>query len=311
MPHTTGDVQYVTVVNWGYKPGTNADQIVLPQTGILSWHTDHPIYDVRAGKLITAADAAQVDLTKDGFCLYALPPKPVGRPTLTVDGTTATVDVSDFHGVPVRLEVHANNQIYTVFASSGTPTVLPLQKDAQNEVQATELLSGQVSDPVKAEIPSAPATLLQAFDEARVAHFFCRKDVPVVVALTANQAADSKTVALADRVVSLLKAQGRSARIGRADPTDVVQSIQIAQSINEYPKWQTGDVDLVLFGSSSDNVLIFDQVRGYLLPAQPTEGQAVLTYSPFVGGYEALNILGTSPTSLAATVDKLSSIGKR
>jgi len=309
VPHTTGDVQYVTVVNWGYKPGSNADQIVVPQTGTLSWHTDRPIYDVRAGHLLTAADAANVDLTKDGFCLYALPPKPVGKPTLAINGTTATVDVSGLHGVPVRLDVHANNQTYTVFAASGAAAKLPLQKDGANQVQATELLSGQTSDLVDAGAVTAPAPRDSAADGlTRAGQFLSRKDIPVVVALTSTQAADAKIAALADRLVALLKTHGRQARIGRADPTDVVQSIQIAQAINQYPKWQTADADLVLLGSAADNVLIFDQVRGWLLPVQPVEGQAVLTYSPFVGGFQALNMLGTDPTSLAATIDKLATL---
>jgi hypothetical protein len=302
VPHTTGDVQYVTVVNWGYTPGTNADQLVVPQTGTLAWHTDRPIYDVRAGRLITAADAAHVDLTKDGFCLYALPLKPVAKPSLTLDAGSATVDVGGLHGVPVRIDVRANGKTSTVFAASDTPAKLPLQENQQNEVQATELLSGQSSDPVKAN--DAGATPDGA---TSVVPFITRTHVPVVVALTSSQAADPKMAALADRVVKLLQSHGREARVGRADPTDVVQSIQTAQSINHFPRWQTAHVDLVLFGSAADNVLIFDQIRGCLLPVKPAEGQVLITYSPFVGECEALNLLGTHSDALAAAVDKLAS----
>jgi hypothetical protein len=307
VPHTTGDVQYVTVVNWGYQPGTNADKDVMPQTGTLAWHTDRPIYDVRAGRLLTAEEATHVDLTKNGFCLYALPPKPVAKPSLALNGETATVDVGGVHGVPVRIDVHANDKTYTVFAASGTPAKLPLQANQENQVQATELLSGQTSETMKADATSLPATSSPAADQSiQVAQFLSRKDVPVVVALTSEQAADPKMTALADRVVKLLKSHDRDARVGRADPTDVVQSIQVAQSINKYPKWQTADVDLVLFGSPANNVLLFDQVRGCLLPAQPAEGRILLTYSPFVGGCDALNVLGTNADTLAASIDKLS-----
>ena len=306
VPHTTGDVQYVTVVNWGYKPGTNADQQVVPQTGNLAWHTTRPIYDVRAGKLITSAQAAQVDLTKDGFCLYALPPKPVDKPTLSIQGAMATVDVGGVKGIPVRLEVHANGMTTTVYAASGTPAKLPLDDSHENQVQATELLSGQTSDLAKADSVPTLATTGHGLDEAtRLTRFWTRKEIPVVVALTAAQVADPKMTALADRVVSLLKSHGRDARVGHADPTDVVRSIQVAQSINLYPKWQTDNVDLVLFGSAADNVLIFDQQRGCLLPPKPQEGQTLLTFSPFVGGYQTLNLLGTNPTTLSAAVDTL------
>jgi hypothetical protein len=312
VPHTTGDVKYVTVVNWGYTPGTNADQNVLAQTGTLTWHTDRPIYDVRAGRLVTGADAAHVNLTKDGFCLYALPPKPVEKPALALNGATATVDVGGTLGVPVRIDVHANNQTYTVFAASGTATKLPLQKEGQNQVQATELLSGQTSNSVDAKASIIPTVVDQTIDSStRIAHFLSRKDIPVVVALTNAQAADAKMATLADHLVGFLKAHGRQGRVGRADPTDVVQSIQMAQSANQYPKWQTADVDLVLLGSATDNVLIFDQVRGCLLPTRPAKGHALLTFSPFVGGYEALNILGTDLKSLEASVEELSSIAPR
>jgi hypothetical protein len=238
-----------------------------------------------------------VNLTKDGFCLYALPPKPVEKPALALNGATATVDVGGTLGVPVRIDVHANNQTYTVFAASGTATKLPLQKEGQNQVQATELLSGQTSNSVDAKASIIPTVVDQTIDSStRIAHFLSRKDIPVVVALTNAQAADAKMATLADHLVGFLKAHGRQGRVGRADPTDVVQSIQMAQSANQYPKWQTADVDLV---------------RGCLLPTRPAKGHALLTFSPFVGGYEALNILGTDLKSLEASVEELSSIAPR
>ena len=308
VPHTTGDVQYVTVVNWGYTDGTNADKTVKPQNGTLTWHTDRPIYDVRAGRLLSATEAATVDLTKDGFCLYALPPKPVGKPTISVSGGMATVDVNGFKGVPVRLDVHTDDKVHTVFAGSGTPAKLPLQADKPSQVQATELLSGQASDLVEAGHAAAPETPAPSLDEARVARFLSRKDVPVVVALTSDQAVDTQISGLANHVVDLLKAKGRRARVGRADPTDVVQSIQAIRSINQFPQWQTANTDLVLFGSQTNNVLIFDQVRGWILPSHPANGEALITYSPFVGGFQALNILGTDESGLSTTVDKIASV---
>ena len=61
IPHQTGDVQYATIVNWGFEDGKNAGQVVKPQTGTLKWNTTRPIYDVRLGHRITAEAARSID----------------------------------------------------------------------------------------------------------------------------------------------------------------------------------------------------------------------------------------------------------
>ena len=74
VPTLAGDTQYLTVVNQATPPGGNASRVILPQTGHLTWHTDRPIYDVRLGRKLTADEAKTVDLTREGFQYYALPP---------------------------------------------------------------------------------------------------------------------------------------------------------------------------------------------------------------------------------------------
>jgi len=73
IPTSCLDTQYVTVVNQGYAEGDeakerllpadpkatkpevwkfkgNASLYVKPQTGVLKWNTNRPIYDVRLGR---------------------------------------------------------------------------------------------------------------------------------------------------------------------------------------------------------------------------------------------------------------------
>ena len=86
---------------------------VKPQTGALRWHTDRPIYDVRLGRKISPEEAASVDLTKDAFRWYALPPDEVTKPEVAVEK-----NVSGFYharvtmhsagpmgGIPVQITV--------------------------------------------------------------------------------------------------------------------------------------------------------------------------------------------------------------
>ena len=81
IPSAAGDVQYVTVVNYGFEEGKNGSEFGKPQTGKLAWNTDRPIYDVRLGQRVEPDKAVSVDLTKDGFQWYALPPpSPSPRP---------------------------------------------------------------------------------------------------------------------------------------------------------------------------------------------------------------------------------------
>ena len=105
VPSLAGDWQFLTVVNWGYDPNQNADQFVKGQTGKLIWSTDRQIYDVRAKKILTAAEATTVDLTHDGFQLYALPPKQMTaeqiEAALTAKPQAAETQPTHYAGLPM------------------------------------------------------------------------------------------------------------------------------------------------------------------------------------------------------------------
>ena len=103
--------------------------------------------------------------------------------------------------------------------------------------------------------------------------------------------------------------RGRIVSIGTIEPNDVIESLQPLNPTRHFPQWKTIDADLVLLGSPRDNILLFDQMRGDLLPTEDVQqlGRATLnvTYSPFVGEYQALNILAPDAAGLAAGVDQL------
>jgi hypothetical protein len=65
-----------------------------------------------------------------------------------------------------------------------------------------------------------------------------------------------------------------------------------------------------LFGSAADNVLLLDQARAQIFPTdlRPIAAGAaeiVLTRSPFVGEYDALNILAGDAIGIRAAVETL------
>jgi hypothetical protein len=307
LPTRADDVDYVTVVNQGCVDGQNASKVVKPQTGALRWATTRPIYDVRLRRRITPEEAAACDLTTDGFRWYALPPAPVAAPTVKLAVTegwyTATVTVANpkpIAGIPVELAVDGAG---TVYGATGRPIRLPLHQQTPGRftVTATELLSGltataTVTVPV-IDIPLGKPSIVA--QPAAVAAFAVRT-APLTVALTPEQAADAKIAALAEKLAAYYRGKGRAVRIRRIAPNDVVTSLQPMAAVLRYPQWATVPTDLVLFGTPATNLLLFDQARAGLLPAPPVA--VCRTCSPFVGEYDALNLLGADAPSLAQAV---------
>lgn len=317
IPTLAGDVQYLTVVNQGSEPGKNATEVMKPQTGRLTWKTERPIYDVRRGRKISAAEAATVDLTKEGFQWFALPPGEVTAPQLTLareaDGFySATVAVGEqpMRGVPVQLTVTRGGETATVYAASGRPARLPLNETDAGDytVTATELLTN-LSATAPVTMKGGPAASA-APASAAVARFGARHEVPLTIALTPEQAADGAFQGLVKQAVAAFAAAGRPAEVRTIEPNGVVLSLQPTNAAQPFPRWRTIESDLVLLGSPADNLLLFDEARGELLPpaaldpAKAGSGTAV-TFSPFVGGYHALNIYGHGPAQLAAELAKL------
>ncbi len=349
VPARAGDTLYVTAVNQAMrdadtgakipsneasvagqpvapKESNKTHRVMRPQTGALTWNTDRPIYDVRLGRQITKAEAATVDLNKDAFRWYALPPAPVTRPAVAVapgpDGFyRATVTIKNgqpMRGIPVRLTVSKGNDAAAVYSATGLAAKLPLRNsDAPGAytVTATELLSGlsgaaTVRPAGKPEAAPAPAEVRRERGPV-LSQFTQRKNVPLTIALTPQQASDPKIVALADRLVAFYRGQGRKVEQGRVEPDGVVVSLQPHKTPQRYPQWKTIDSDLVLLGSAQNNVLLRDQARGYLLRGDENlaPGQAAIRYtrSPFVGEFDAVNLIAGDVAGLTASVEDLTS----
>lgn len=347
IPTNCADTQYVTVVNQAYAGGDEAKERVLPadpkattsepwkfkgnaslfvkpQTGTLQWNTERPIYDVRLGRKLTAEEAARVDLTTDAFRWYALPPREITAPVLTVEkGVSgfyeARVKISGgqrLGGVPVQLTVTSTSDTASVYSSTEIPTRLPLREsdDGEFTVTATELLSGLTAS-AKVTVTTAAADLrarvqVQVREAAAVTKFATRKKQPLTIALTQEQEKDALFVGHANALKAFYAKQGRAVALGTVKPGGVVESLQPFKSPHRYPQWKTITSDLVLFGTPANNVLLRDQARGEILPRDfgPTlDGEAALLYtrSPFVGECDVLNIVARDHAGFTAAVAKL------
>ncbi|WP_248929272.1 fibronectin type III domain-containing protein [Paenibacillus hamazuiensis] len=325
VPSRAGDTEYITVLNEQHNPAAGESQHLIGQTATLQWNTSRPIYDIRAGRKLTSTEAAQVDLQSHGFQWYALPPAEVTAPEITVtpsssgyyEAFTAIRNPEAMAGIPMEVTVTnaSSGDTATVYTASGLTAKLPLHvTDVPGiyHVKARELLSG-LETTVQVTIQPAvsePETSVKMDRAAAIRAFGSRTDVPLTIALTKAQQADPAWLAQADRLVQHYTRQGRRVSLGLAEPGGVVKSLQTYQSINKYPQWSTIDSDLVLLGTSSTNVLLLDQARGYLLPEQgtglqPGHAAVSLANSPFVGEFQALNVIASDIAGLIAAVDEL------
>ena len=320
IPHGAGEMRYVTVVNQG-----------TPRIGALRWHTDRPIYDLVAGRRLTAPESAACDLGHDAVRLYALPPEPPNGLTVertpAVDGraavsvTVTTGSRLTIRGVPLQITLKQGNATATLYGVSGRPIVLPVAQGGGTDdcvATASELLSGHAAGLVitaaMSTTPGRSKAIVATVGKGPILAFAQRRDVPLTVALTPAQAADPVARALAEKVLEHYRRLGRSCRVGLIAPNDVVLSLQPQQSIQPFPHWRTIASDLVLFGTPADNPLLFDEARGYLLPGAEARllrsasgGYAALGYafSPFVGACDAINVVVTEPELWSPAVDAL------
>ena len=346
IPTRCGDTQYVTVVNQGYAEGDeakvrllppdpkatkpelwkfkgNASLYVKPQTGTLKWNTDRPIYDVRLGRKLTAEEAAQVDLTQDGFRWYALPTAEVTKPEIAVEkGVSGFYEArvtlqgaQHMSGVPVQLTVTGPGDTATVYGVTEVTIRLPLREadDGEYTITATELLTG-LSETAKvtnhAAATISPRAQVQVREQAVVTKFATRKKVPLTIALTPDQEKDTALAAQVQALKAYYQKKGRTVSVGSVKPGGVVESLQPLKSPHRYPQWKTATTDLVLFGTPANNVLLLDQARGEILPRNfappaPTEAALVYTRSTFVGECDALDIIATDTAGFTAAVQKI------
>lgn len=352
IPTQCADTQYVTVVNQAYAEGEeakerllpadpkatkpelwkfkgNASLFVKPQTGTVKWNTNRPIYDVRLQRKLTAEEAAEVDLTKDGFRWYALPPREITQPVLAVEkGVSGFYEArvtweggARMGGVPVQLTVTGSGDAATIYSTTEIAARLPLREsdDGEFTVIATELLTGLTATTrVTIQAPGTTVSArapVQVRESAVVAKFTTRKKVPLTIALTPEQEKDAALAAHAQTLKAFYQKAGRTVTLGTVKPGGVVESLQPLKSPHRYPQWKTVATDLVLFGAPANNVLLLDQARGEILPrnfAPPTAGEAALLYtrSPFVGECDALNIVATDAAGFAAAVQKITTPAK-
>jgi hypothetical protein len=354
IPAECGDTQYVTAINQAFEDGEDARQMlrpadpkaskpevwkmkgnaslyVKPQSGTLQWNTNRPIYDVRLGRKLTQEEAGQVDLTRDAFRWYALPPAEIAKPECTI-----AVGVSGFFeakptmengtridGVPVELTVKGSDGAATVYGATGQVVRLPLNQRFEHgefTVTVTELLTGlsttkSVQSATVAAKPEAPRPVAIR-DQAAVSKFATRKHVALTIALTPEQQKDATIAGQAKALAEYYRRQGRVVtRIGAVAPGGIVESLQVLRTPHRFPQWQTVPSDLVLFGTPSDNVLLLDQARAEIFPnylPKPKNGEASIVYtrSPFRGEFDTVNVIATDAAGITAAVQALMAPGK-
>jgi hypothetical protein len=324
IPMTAGDTQAVTVVNLGVIPGTNASQMVKPQHGHLTWTTQRPIYNLRTGRKLTAAEAGDVDLTSDAFQVYCLPAHEPGPPAIHLQSSpqgpfTCVVSVGEgeqLRGIPIEVRVTLGTETTTLSTASGATLALPIssQDEGQLTIIATDLIDGR-STTSSSALTAHPAISPPRTDAAAVAKFLART-TRCAIALTPEQQADASVLDLAKQLQSALAAHGRTAELRTIAANDVVLSLQPQLPACRFPQWTTIHADLVLLGSPATNLLLADQARGYLLPpgaAALPAGQSLesVSYSPFVGEYQVLNLIAGDQAGLADAVRLVVESGKR
>ena len=225
-------------------------------------------------------------------------------------------------GIPVELTVTGPQDSATVYSATDIETKLPLSTADAGDylVTATELLTGLSESARVTIVPESKPlskTAVRVHGAAGLAKFDARKSAPLTVALTPEQSTDPALQQQAKALVAYYRQQGRSADIRKIEPGDVVESLQPLRSPNRYPQWKTIPSDLILFGAPTNNILIFDQARGEIfprdLPCAPAPGHAEIIYtrSPFVGEYNAINIIANDPEAIAAAVHLLMTPAKK
>ncbi len=317
VPFMSGDLQGVAVVNQAMHevpnlPGSQAPAPRLslaPRHARINWKTTRPIFDVSTGNpqvlALDARAAAEVDFTTEGARVYLLPPRPVTPPILQFGpdaqgwmNATAQVGAPAMSGVPIRLDISKAGQSTTLWTASGRPTRLPIRIGEPGfSVRATEMLRGKSSEkavPVLQTLVAAEFAAQQA-ERARLRSWLASGKAPLIIALTPEQSADANWKNLAERLSDYLQGAGRQVSVRAIEPQTLVRGLQPFEAIQPFPQWQTTAANLILLGSPRDNILLFDQWRGRLLPNNAgTKPQLWLSRSPFNGGRDALNVLAVS-----------------
>lgn len=327
IPSLAGNVEYVTVVSIHSTPTTDQTpqpaattepvapaEPAPPMVGTLAWSSSRPVYDVRTRRKLSAEEARSVDLTTEGFHLFALPPVEPPPPAIhvEVDGTgcfIARIETGEVRGLPIEVMISRDTAAEKIYRATGEPFRLPLQiydEPGEYDIAVTELVTGQTGQ-TRVVVPANAPPRKQEATSDHLAKFAARKDQPLVIALTEAQMADTEIAALAARLEAHFRAVGREVRIAPASPRgeDAVVLLADPPADAPRPRWRTRDVDLVLLGTPRDNVLIRDQALGRLLPPRIESPETRVTWAPFAPDRQVLNLLGDGVAALTVLVEQV------
>jgi hypothetical protein len=321
VPSKAGNCIYVTIVNQGFVEGKNASMVVKPQIGNIIWNTDRPIYNVRSQKLISKVDAEKCDLTTEGFQLFALPTEEIKVLKAVIKKNpynyNLTVKINDgkMTGIPLEIAIDNGLEKVTIYSASGLNIELPINEDNSTgdySVSVKELLSGN-TDNIKIKhiqqksLPASNDEIIVASQEKPIKTFELNKR-PLMFALTAEQLKNVVLMSEVKRLTDFYMLNGRTIDIQEIAPNKAILSLQPTSAVQKYPQWYTPNTDIVLIGTPANNILIYDQVRGYLLPAKEIKAKSAniyYTYSPFRGECDALNIIANDIEGIIKAVDFL------
>ncbi|MGF1656692.1 MAG: LamG domain-containing protein [Verrucomicrobiales bacterium] len=309
IPHNTGNTQYVTVVNQGSIDGQSATETFKPQTGTLEWSSTRPIYDLNEGRRVAPDQVGTVDLQDTAVRVFALPAAEITTLQIAVNpGESgfyeATVTANgDISGTPLAIRIRNNSEEAELFGSTGQSILLPVSGNAPGaySLEVEDLLAG-VKASENFEVAASPTTVAHATDmDQRLAGFAQRTEVPLTIALTPAQKKDEALAPSIERLRELFSANGRTVTVRELAPFEVVEHIQTYHSGQPYPRWSTIAEDLVLIGTPTDNVLIFDQARGRVLPPYEN-GTVAWLGNAFRFGHDAVTLYAENPEGLSQAI---------
>jgi hypothetical protein len=290
----------------------NACREVKPVAAPLAWKTDRVAYDLSAGTAVPAG--TPLDLTTAAVRLLVFPEQPPTAPVVAFEDEAIRTAMPGCVGLPVEFVFEQGDRSVTLWAAVGDTVPWPdvLRDGTAWRYTCRELATGLEA---RGSVPTQPHPNAPHSDSASraaqhrgLAAFAARMGRPLVVALTARQSANPAMLALAEQLRAHYAAAGRTVRIGRADPTDVVLHQQPIQPLLRAPRWHTIPADLILLGTPADNVLLLDQHRAGLLPDAADAPRVVHTWSPFRGGCHVVNLLGADSDMLEQAVSKLTGV---
>ena len=311
IPFRNGDVQYVMAVNVATHPRPKQANLltILPRVSNMHVQKGATIRTLDGRAVNIVNNQTSVDFGQDAFAAWVVTPPSTGALNIRFEAasddlyqaTITTVDPGQ-RGLPVELKLSAGDDHATIFGATGSPIPLPLRPSDKTErvtVTATELTTGHqlVTEFAPARQAAVAVSSPRAMDSA-VRAFARRSQRALTIGLTEAQAADPAYCAIAERLAAHFRSHRNSVSVKKVVPGEIVLSPQPFNLVAAYPRWRTEATDLVLLGSATDNLLLFDQARGLLLPdasdMQAARPHACVTHSPFVGEYDALNLLGAN-----------------